>query len=318
MIYYPYFEVQDTNWLKFATIYIGNLTSIIPNAGKRNVSDEFLQLVEEGKFITNRDSYALFRNDAAKVAIKQLKEFFNDPSILDHGLSIDYLQNKKNHNYEIFDQKFSPKWLNFCLENNLGYETDNGIHVANEVAYIYMHALAKIIGDYEKKDPITDSRQAREFLTDLFPGNRGLNLREEQRQLFAREIIELKLPEKIEKIRVRELVELRNDEDFLAKQAAFHDTLNLYLDNSGNDYKSAYIDSLVDMEREIKRWLPLSFGFVSTGVQILFQATLPSYVPPILGSLIPTLMPASGSNELNLTKKKSWQFLTDISNINRL
>lgn len=138
-----------------------------------------------------------------------------------------------------------------------------------------------------------------------------------ERTLFAREIIELKLPEKIEKIRVGELLDLRKDKSSLEKQAAFHETLNLYLDNSEEDYKYAYLDSLVEMEKEIKRWLPLSFGVVSTGVQILLQDNLPSYVPPVLGSLIPTLIPASGPNELNLTKKKSRQFLTDISKINR-
>lgn len=317
LIYYPYFEVQDTNWLKFATIYIGNLTSIIPNAGKSNISDDFLQLVEEGKFITNKDSYTLFRGDATKVAIKEVNNFFSDSSILDTGISIDYLKNKENHQYEIFDQKFSPKWLRFCLDNNLGYETDNGVRVAKEVAYIYMHSLAKIIGDREGKEPVTDSQQAREFLADLFPENRGLNLMKAERTLFAREIIELKLPEKIEKIRVGELLDLRKDKSFLEKQAAFHETLNLYLDNSEEDYKYAYLDSLVEMEKEIKRWLPLSFGVVSTGVQILLQDNLPSYVPPVLGSLIPTLIPASGPNELNLTKKKSRQFLTDISKINR-
>ncbi|KYG58487.1 hypothetical protein [Planococcus maritimus] len=91
LIYYPYFEVQDTNWLKFATLYIGSLTSIIPNAGKKNISDEFLQLIEEGGFITNRDSYDLYRNESSKVAIKQVKKFFDDSSILDYGISISYL-----------------------------------------------------------------------------------------------------------------------------------------------------------------------------------------------------------------------------------
>ena len=253
LIYYPYFEVQDTNWLKFATMYIGNLTTIIPNVGKKNVSDEFLQIVEEGKFITNRASYTSYRDESSKVAIKQVKNFFEGSSILDYGISLSYLQDRDNHNYEIFDQKFSPRWLRFCIENKLGYQTNNGVKVAKEVAYIYMHALTKIIGDFEKKDPITDTRQARDFLSNLFPENRGLDLKEEQKNSFVKEIIQLKLPERIDQIDIKELLELRNDGGFLKKQAAFHNTLNLYLDNTDIHYKYAYLDSLVELENEMKK-----------------------------------------------------------------
>ncbi|KYG58486.1 hypothetical protein [Planococcus maritimus] len=201
------------------------------------------------------------------------------------------------------------------MEHDLGHPTNNGVKVAKEVAYIYMHALTKMIGDSENKDTITDTRQASDFLSDLFPENRGLDLRKERKDLFTKEMIQLKLPERIDQIEIKELLDLRNDKGFLTKKAAFHNTLNLYLDNTDIHYKSAYLDSLVELESEIKKWIAPSFGIVSTGVQIFCQTTMPSYIPPILGSLIPSFIPQSESSELNRDKKNSLQFLTDISSI---
>ena len=47
LIYYPGFEVQNEQWLKFALLYVNQLEPIIPPAGDSYLSVLFRQLQDE-------------------------------------------------------------------------------------------------------------------------------------------------------------------------------------------------------------------------------------------------------------------------------
>lgn len=40
-LYYPSFEVEDPNWLKYALLYKQNLTTIIPDGLERHTSEAY-------------------------------------------------------------------------------------------------------------------------------------------------------------------------------------------------------------------------------------------------------------------------------------
>ncbi len=51
LIYYPGFEVQNQNWLKFALLYVNELDPIIPVSGDRYLTDLFTKLMDKTDLI---------------------------------------------------------------------------------------------------------------------------------------------------------------------------------------------------------------------------------------------------------------------------
>ena len=57
LLYYPYFEIRNEDWLKFALLYFRNLNLIIPESADRHLSEEFNHLYE------STDLFNKFRPD---------------------------------------------------------------------------------------------------------------------------------------------------------------------------------------------------------------------------------------------------------------
>jgi hypothetical protein len=55
-------------------------------------------------------------------------------------------------------------WEHFCLSNNYGQRTDDGILVSEELAFIFMTFLAEEIAFEEGKSIITDNNTFDNFL----------------------------------------------------------------------------------------------------------------------------------------------------------
>lgn len=51
LLYYPNFEIQDPNFLKFALLYIDEIRPIIPVAARRSLSDSMKNILNNTELI---------------------------------------------------------------------------------------------------------------------------------------------------------------------------------------------------------------------------------------------------------------------------
>ncbi|MBB5181092.1 hypothetical protein HNQ44_002557 [Planomicrobium koreense] len=315
VIYYPYFEVQDTTWLKFASLYIGRLTTMIPTNAMRHISDESRSLLEDKSFIRNYNSLRSFSEKVPLIAMTEVDKFLKNPYFKYYGIPKERLVSKDYQTYEIFDEKFSLAWREYCLEKGLGHRSKNGIKVTNEIALIYMHALAKQVAVSKNSSPITDSKYGQEFLSLVAPHNIGAQVRSATHEEFAKRVINFKLPVAIEDIEIKEFMDLRKDKDFIKNQKAFHASLDSYLENNDEEYMYRYLDSLSEMERDIKRWIPLAYSLGVAATEIIVEPENPLNLLSIGESMMEFGTVAINPNEENRLKRSSNKFLTNISNI---
>lgn len=313
LVYYPYFEVQDINWFKFATLYVESLTMLVPSKGRPYLSDDFEKIIKEGKFINTFDRFHLNRVATGNAAIGVLKQIIEDEA-LKKELKFDTLQKRENQNYEIFEQKFSSEWKDFIMTNRLGSESLNGIIVSEEIAFIYMYELAKSCSRLGGKSPITDVNKGNAVLKELSGFHRDNLDFDFRKELFTREVIEFKLPSNIDIINVDDLIQLRRDRGFIRKQKALHDSIDIFLKTTSEESKVEYLDHLKDIERDIKSLLPMTVPMVTALVYHFGKDQVPLELPPMI-ELLSHLIPKAPYNEDNEMKRNADQFLTDINRI---
>lgn len=315
VVYYPYFEVQDTDWLKFASLYVGELTTMIPENGLEKISDETRNLIEEKNFIKNYNSFKEFSIHEPYFGIDKVDEFLKSASLKYSGITEEQLRAKEYQTYEIFNEKFSYAWRQYCLENKLGHRSSNGIKVSNEVALIYMYTLAKEIAESQNASPITDRKYGQEFLSIMSSYSIGKEVERASHEDFAKHIINFKLPAAISDIEVKEFMDLRKDKRFIENQIAFHSSLDHFLESNNSDYLSAYLDSLQEMERDIKRWMPATFSLVVAASEVFIEPQNPFAMYGLGESMYGLGAIAMTLNKENAIKRNSNKFLTDISNL---
>ena len=80
LIYYPTFEIADSNWIKFALLYINQLDPIIPESGEIYLSDNYKRLINETDLIKPfRPSYSEGKK-ATLDAIDQIEKILRHPN----------------------------------------------------------------------------------------------------------------------------------------------------------------------------------------------------------------------------------------------
>ena len=77
LLYYPYFEVKNINWLKFALLYFDDLRPVIPDMPynqRRYLSDDFLRIMDETDLIK---IYAPEYEEGSSASMLACEEFDN-------------------------------------------------------------------------------------------------------------------------------------------------------------------------------------------------------------------------------------------------
>ena len=162
LIYYPGFEVQDHDWLKFALLYVDELSPIIPSSGDPYLTDLTHKLEgETDLLVRHRPTYnkGLLATEDAVDHIERITQYPNDYSQLfgAHDF-LEIWRLPKTQNYTILREKYTDSWKNFCVENRLGKCNDLGISVNRQLGFSYMTILSHIIADSRGISPMTDYR----------------------------------------------------------------------------------------------------------------------------------------------------------------
>ncbi len=209
LVYFPTFEPSSEAWLKFALLYMEQFNPIIPNSRYNTLSPTYQRIMEAADLI---EPYNPTSDQGERASIKAIEyldkmrqqrhrysALFNESNV------IRLFQNEQDMNFEIYTEKFSYNWKRYCLENQLGIETNDGIRVHENLAFIYMTFLAEEIAFEHGKSIITDSNRFDHFLN--FKQSTPSEAR--TRQKLAQSVISLAVPGNVSELTFAQLIKFR-------------------------------------------------------------------------------------------------------------
>ena len=294
LIYYPTFEPPDETWLKFALLYFEKFEPIVPYENHGELSDNFKRIMDKSDLVT---LYSPTYGDAYNATLLAIEEA---NSILSAPYERSYLfkeinlkrkwQTLKHSTFEICRGKFSHDWVYFCQQNEIGIETEKGIRLPEELAFIYMTYLAREIAFKESAAIITDNNAFDSF-TNL---NKFKSQMAERRQKFAKGIINLMVPKNLDQIPINRVLKFRRDKRELIR------AFNFEMDNVQNkisegyseqDFIDRYNNIYSDISIEIIKF-GIGLSAVPFGIYALINnhsALSQSYIKEVLGAIGMTL-----------------------------
>jgi hypothetical protein len=233
-VYYPGFEVQNENWLKFALLYVDRLHPIIPPRDDHQHSELFKVISGATDLIDphapdDQDGYL-----ASLDAVDKVKKILSRPgdfSRVFHTTDVTVRwKHPANWRYKILREKFSEVWLAFCLQNKIGKIHTGGILLERSLGLLYMSILANIIAEGRELPALTDNVEMDHIslLTRRAPPSALKQVS------TATNVIKLKLPTRLDKIPIGKIILHRNKDGFKEKLHAFHTELRAYLHDFEN------------------------------------------------------------------------------------
>lgn len=289
-IYYPNFEPPENEWLKFSTLYLDKFESIIPYNRQHLVTDEYRKLQGETDLV---DFFSPEYHQGEQASLKAINEAERilkrtyESSFLFNRINV--LRDWKNPNswdYQIYGEKFSYSWAEFCESEKIGVRNSEGIKLPKSLAFLYMTHLAKEIAFERNGNIITDNLEYDSYTSYSQIKSTNTNVRDK----FIRGIIKLQVPKNINDIPFKTLIEFRNRNRELIK--SFNSQIDIIENLIGNGIsEQQFIDdynyTLNEIIREIVKLgidiatVPLAFYTLAQNSDALNQ----EYIKEILGGL---------------------------------
>jgi len=325
LIYYPSFEVRNREWLKFALLYLENLDPIIPESGDIHLSDEYRMIVDETDLIKKHRPTHEEGENATLDAIDQIERILRHPEafegIFPDANFLDKWKNPNEYQFTLFREKYIEYWEAFCTENNIGSKSPYGLVVSRDVANIYMTILAQCVADSRGVSPITDIESLDRF--SIF--TRISNKNDTNTIEAAQGIINLKLPKNLKEISLKDIVNLRNQQNFKQHQRAFHKELEQFLGdleqaNESIEFEKSLGNIWKDFSDEIAQVGSGTVAF-GLGVWLLFNSDGTAILPAlekITGGAVLTIgsvVSIRNSWKNTITRRVARRYLADLQDI---
>ena len=277
MVYFPGFEVQNENWLKFALLYFDTLRPIIPctcYSKEKYLSDTFLHVMGETDLIKPYQPDYEEGSYASILACEEFEKFLSHPEI--YGVyfygskSGSHIEKWKNHNYQdctLFNGKYSQTFFDFCTDNKIATPCQEGIRISNDLAFVYMSLLADVISKQHEYEMITDIQKYSQYLI-----NKDLTVsRENQNRIrVAKNNIEFSLPADLSHIPLERFVQLRKEHSFNAARKAYMAQIEqLIVHQENGDYFS--LEDLLSYKKDLVKIGQQSFAFTASAIVSCFS-----------------------------------------------
>lgn len=263
LIYYPNFEPPNTEWLKFAILYLENFESIVPYARQELVSDEYRRLSNETDLVSMYSPEFQQGERASIRATEEAEKYLNwayDRSNLFRRVNLERdWRNRSNWNYLIYSEKFSYQWVEYCEDRGIGERNSEGLLLPKELAFLFMTHLAKEIS-YERNGSIITDNIEFDHYTNY---ERVHDPRIRNRHKFLMNLMNFIVPASISEITIDTLIEFRNRNR--ERIRAFNRQIELMEDSISNgiserDFINSFNDAYSGLTREI---LLLGFGIAT-------------------------------------------------------
>ncbi|MDO5294128.1 MAG: hypothetical protein Q4F05_15415 [bacterium] len=261
LLYYPNFEIQDLNFLKFALIYVDEIKPIIPICAMNSISEDTRRILGCTDLLKPINPGYDDGTLASAAAINYLEERMNieQYSYKQHK---DYSSLVEKRDYVLYADKYSYQFENYCMENNFGERCLEGMRVNQDVAYSYMSILADIISKDKEIDMITDcNRYADNCFRRPYSGRTRV-----YRQLNEiKNEIQFQIPVDMRKIPLEQFISLRANEKFNSARINFARELNKVLEMQDRDITDIDLYDYICCKKEIYGLLKEIFISCATG-----------------------------------------------------
>lgn len=264
-LYYPNLEPPNTEWLKFSLLYLERFESIVPQNREHLISDNFKRISNETDLVELFSPTYQQGERASEKAIWQAEQVLERPYLKSEQFNRINLRrdwkNKVNWNYQIFSEKFSHQFGQFCIENNIGQQNSDGLLLPKELAFMFMTHLAKEISFNRNSSIITDNKEFDNYTNY----SRVFKPSVRRRHEFIKGVLQLQIPSNISEISFEELIKFRNkNRDRISE---FNRQIEIVEDSIGNALtEQNFIDSFNHANRELMQ-------------QILLLGTRASMIP---------------------------------------
>lgn len=323
LIYYPGFEVNSQDWLKFALLYIGTLSPIIPYSGDKELTSLYQLISNETDFLDVHRPEYLEGKRASLDCLDVLEKIMLHPEryfpIFLKSNVVEYWKNPESHDYTLFREKYSNDWESLCIKEKLATPSAEGLLMPKELCFIYMSILAQAIADGRGVSPITDYTNLDRFSVIT----RQTDSRLAKKTKIARSVINLKIPKNISQIEFKEIIKLRNSNGFLSRQQAFHIELDQFLStaeegNISDEFIKSFRYVWSSFTGEI---VTLGTGAASLALAVWVLAGAPTTTPEMLvdilggASVFGTVTSIRDTWKNTKSKRYCRKYLADLGNI---
>ncbi|MDO6819629.1 hypothetical protein [Zobellia sp. 1_MG-2023] len=264
-LYYPNLEPPNTEWLKFSLLYLEKFESIVPYNRQHLISDNYRQISNETDLVELYPPTYQQGERASEKAIWQAEKILERPYRASGRFNRINLyrdwRDRANWNYQIFSEKFSYQFGQFCVANRIGQQNVDGLLLPKELAFMFMTHLAQEISYERDGSIITDNREFDNYTNY----SRVFRPSVRKRHEFIKGILNLQVPTNISEISFDKLIEFRNkNRDRISE---FNRQIELVEDSIGNGLtEQSFIDSFNNANEELME-------------QILLLGTRASMIP---------------------------------------
>ncbi len=262
LLYYPNFEIQDPNFLKFALLYIDEIRPIIPASARKSLSVCMSNIIRNTDLIKPYEPNYENGYLASIASIKHLE----DRALFTGYRERSQRSNFVTHKFTLYADKYTYEFENYCLENGLGERCDEGILLNQDVAYAYMSLLAEIISKETETDMITDIAK---FSDPVLKYRNSVNRKHMDRLGTIQKEIQFFVPVDMYRIPLDEFIELRSDHNFNIARKNFVKELNLVLDSYDQNIAEVDLNNVMECKQEIYGFIKklfISCSAVAVGV----------------------------------------------------
>ena len=262
LLYYPNFEIQDQDFLKFALLFIDEIRPIIPERAKGVLSSSMQSIIRNTDLINPYSPKNEDRILASAAAISHLEDrrrFYRYSECRQGKIC-------GRRDYVLYADKYAYEFENYCLENSLGERCNEGVLLNRDIAYVYMTILAEIISKETETDMITDDEKYSDPV--LRGGNRRDSHKIDMLGAIQKEI-QFLVPNDMNKISLDKFIELRSDKKFEMARRNFVKELNTVLDLYDRNVSEVNLENVVECRKEINglmKDLLISCATVTVGV----------------------------------------------------
>ncbi len=244
LLYYPNFEIQDQNFLKFALLYIDEIRPIIPRNARRTLSDSMRDIIRNTDLI---NPYSPNYENGYLASVAAIKHLEKSKVFNRYGEGLQR-NNSVKYKYILYADKYTYEFENYCMENGLGERCEEGISLVEDVAYTYMSILAEIISKETETDMITDNVK---YSDPPLRHPNNINKRKTDRLGTIQREIQFYVPNDMHKISLDKFIELRSDHRFETARRNFVAELNMVLDSYDKNMAEIDLYSLMECKQEI-------------------------------------------------------------------
>ena len=285
-LYYPYIHLLNKNWLKYAFLFWDKISRIVPSSVSPSDSEDIIKLRYETNFIDDYSPDQWVVSDTFNYFSDLLNDFIESSRFYMHFRKNRHLDDwKKEYHYrrkfnddpdfrrgylqavtqsqgtylhvQKLDSRLKEKFFDIGLAIPGENEWEDWIKIDNEIGFMYMTCLARVISK-EKTLPIVTDVDHYYSAASFLKWNMYQNYNAEFEYKLGHLLIASFLPKDINTVPFDKLIEIR--EKYSTERIAFFNTIaNLCQNIPSIKNKSAlkdalhhYGDSLIDQTVQLK------------------------------------------------------------------